>query len=97
MDPHTTITLTLIALPTLVTLGYVGSCAVWPFAACRRCSGGGKKRAPIGRVFRHCGRCGGTGHRLRLGRRAWNAWTRTQRARRAAGTTRPGLPTGRDH
>ncbi|HEY0641568.1 MAG TPA: hypothetical protein VGD67_28405 [Pseudonocardiaceae bacterium] len=79
MDPHTLIITVAVALALLVTLSYVASCAIWPFTACRRCSGAGKRRAPLGRAFRHCPRCQGTGHRLRLGRRAWNTATRINR------------------
>jgi hypothetical protein len=63
------------ALPILlivVTLGYTVACAFWPFAACRRCEGAGKRRSPSGRAWRYCHRCHGTGARLRAGRRAWN-------------------------
>lgn len=58
--------LLLVALGALVL--YVGACAVWPFAACRRCTGTGKRRSPSGKAWRPCGRCGGNGTRVRWGR-----------------------------
>jgi hypothetical protein len=63
----------------LLTLGYFGTCVTWPFAACRRCSGAGKLKSRLGRLYRHCRRCNGTGLRLRLGRRLWNAIQRLHR------------------
>lgn len=62
-------TLTLLAAVWLAL--YVLACVVWPFAACRRCDGTGKRRSPSGRAWRPCGRCGGAGRRVRLGRRVW--------------------------
>ena len=55
--------------------GYVLACLLWPFAACRWCERG-KKRSPGGRAWRVCGHCGGTGARVRLGRRLWSAGIR---------------------
>lgn len=56
-----------------VTLGYVLACWLWPFVACRRCKGNGKRRALFGgRAFGICSRCDGTGRQLRPGRRAIN-------------------------
>ena len=52
--------------------GYLLLCWIWPFTNCRRCHGWGKRKAPIGRGFRHCPRCDGTGHRLRIGRHLLN-------------------------
>lgn len=63
----------------IVTLGYLFTCAVWPFGPCRRCGGTGKLRAPIGRAFRLCRRCDGTGRRIRTGRKLWNHLTRLHR------------------
>ncbi len=57
----------------LVTLGYGFSCWLWPFGACRRCKGSGKRRSPFGRSFGLCRRCDGNGRRLRIGRRIINA------------------------
>lgn len=68
----------LILIPVVVTLGYIAVCAVWPYTACPRCQGTGKRRSPSGRAWRHCRRCDGTGTRLRLGRRAWNHYRRTR-------------------
>lgn len=63
----------------VAALGYYAVlCAVKPFAPCRRCHGAGailrfgKPRA--------CPRCRGRKLRLRLGRRAHNAWRRTHGA-----------------
>jgi hypothetical protein len=56
----------------VVALGcHLVACAVWPFTACRRCKGDGKRRSPSGRAWRLCRRCKGSGARVRLGRRAW--------------------------
>jgi hypothetical protein len=30
----------------VLTLGYLFGCWLWPFAACRRCHGSGKRRSP---------------------------------------------------
>ncbi|WP_433057066.1 hypothetical protein [Dactylosporangium sp. CS-033363] len=57
----------------VVTLGYLLACWLWPFVACRRCKGDGKRRALFGgRAFGICRRCDGTGRQLRPGRRAIN-------------------------
>jgi hypothetical protein len=61
-----------LALILLVTIGYALTCAVWPFAACRRCHGTGRLRSPLGRAYRLCPRCNRTGLRLRIGRRIYN-------------------------
>lgn len=54
----------------LVVAGlYLGSLAIWPYTACGRCSGAGKRRSPSGKAWRPCPRCGGTGRKERLGRR----------------------------
>lgn len=72
----------LIAMAALVLWagGYAILCAVKPFAACRRCRGLGKIER-FGKT-RSCPRCRGQQLRLRVGRRAYNAWRRTH----AAGT-----------
>lgn len=49
---------------------YAVSCWWFPFAHCS-CSGG-KVMREDGKVFRVCRRCGGSGRRLRVGRRVWN-------------------------
>jgi len=64
---------TLIVLGLLLGTGYVLACALWPFAACRRCKGTGKKRSPSGKAWRSCGRCEGSGRRVRLGRLLYEA------------------------
>lgn len=72
MDPHlvvaSAVTITLLA----VALCYALACWIWPFKACRKCDGTGKKRSPSGRAFRLCRRCDGTGRRLRAGRWIYN-------------------------
>lgn len=78
MTPHLPTAITVILALALVTLCYITACAVWPFAACRRCGGTGKHRSPSGRAWRHCHRCHGTGARLRVGRRAWNRYRRSR-------------------
>jgi len=58
--------------------GYAVLCAVKPFAPCRRCAGRGEiERFGKPRV---CPRCRGRKLRLRVGRRAHNAWRRTHEA-----------------
>ncbi|WP_198950101.1 hypothetical protein [Kineosporia sp. A_224] len=72
--------LLLVALAAAWLGGYALACAVWPFAACGRCDGTGKRRSPSGKAFRACPRCKGTARRLRTGRRFW-LWTRGRAAR----------------
>lgn len=60
--------------------GYAVLCAVRPFGPCRRCRGVGEVERF--RKMRTCPRCRGRRLRLRVGRRAHNAWRRTH----AAGT-----------
>ncbi|WP_084598996.1 hypothetical protein [Actinoplanes subtropicus] len=57
----------------IVTFCYGVGCWIWPFGACRRCKGSGKRRSPFGRAFGMCRRCGGDGRRLRVGRRIINS------------------------
>lgn len=67
--PASSVVLILVA----ITFGYVSACVIWPFKACRRCEGSGKRPALFGgRAFRICPRCGGNGRRLRTGRAVWN-------------------------
>ena len=47
---------------------YLAACAWWPFKACRRCDGCGKRRSPSGKAWRPCPRCDGSGRRVRFGR-----------------------------
>ncbi len=68
----------------LPALAYVGLCAWRPLGSCRRCDRTGVRPArplPFGpgwlrRMFtlppRPCRRCGGSGRRIRLGRRAFD-------------------------
>jgi hypothetical protein len=76
MDPHAGPAGTLAVFVLLVTVGYLLTCAVWPFGNCRRCHGAGKLAAPSlfggRRAFRLCPRCHSTGRRLRIGRRVYN-------------------------
>lgn len=58
--------------------GYAVLCAVKPFAPCRKCHGIGKVER-FGKP-RMCPRCHDKKLRLRVGRRAHNAWRRTQQA-----------------
>lgn len=62
-----------------VTFGYLTLIAVWPFKACRRCTGTGKRASPVGRALRVCPRCHGSGLRLRAARRVWNYLARLHR------------------
>jgi hypothetical protein len=72
--------LTAASLLTLaITVGYAGTCVVWPFGPCRRCHGAGKLKSRLGRLYRLCRRCHGTGLRLRYGRRLYNAYKRLNR------------------
>ncbi|GAA4198633.1 hypothetical protein [Actinocatenispora rupis] len=64
------------AVVALIVGGYLASCAVWPFANCRKCKGLGRFHAPSGRAWRRCRRCKGTGARLRTGRRVINHFRR---------------------
>ena len=72
MHPHPIAASTLILASLAVTFCYFGACAVWPFTACRKCRGAGRRRSPSGRAWRYCHHCGGSGARLRTGRRIWN-------------------------
>lgn len=82
MDPLATLASPLVLLLLVVTFGYILACAIWPYQPCPRCHGTGKLRAPFGRALRICGRCRGTGLRLRLGRRIWNHLRRHHTAQR---------------
>lgn len=57
--------------------GYSLACYLWPFTACNRCGGDGKRRSPSGKRFGDCRRCRGTGRQVRLGRRFLNWLYRT--------------------
>ena len=71
--PQATLSGLLCLAAVLLTLGYALGCWIWPFGACRRCHGTGKRRSPFGRAFGLCRRCGGDGRRLRVGRRILNS------------------------
>lgn len=71
--PPTALSGLLLLTLALVTFGYGLGCWIWPFGACRRCKGTGKRRSPFGRAFGLCRRCGGDGRRLRVGRRIINS------------------------
>lgn len=74
---HLTGWLILTGIALLWAAGYVGACAIWPFAKCGRCKGDGKHRSPSGKAWRRCRRCKGTGTRIRVGRRIWT-WLRNK-------------------
>ncbi|MEV4267790.1 hypothetical protein [Kribbella sp. NPDC049584] len=63
---------TVVLIVTVVVAFYLLTCLVWPFGKCRRCKGVGKFRSPFGKAFRHCGKCEGSGLRVRLGRHVIN-------------------------
>ncbi|MGC4940501.1 hypothetical protein [Kribbella sp. DT2] len=65
---------------TAVFAFYLFTCAVWPFGKCRRCKGAGKFKSPFGNAFRHCGRCDGSGLRVRFGRKVISYYRRTRSA-----------------
>jgi hypothetical protein len=56
----------------LVVAGYAAACWRWPFIACPRCKGTGKRPSWWGGSFRDCRRCKGSARRLRTGRRVFN-------------------------
>jgi hypothetical protein len=58
----------------LLTLGYLGTCLLFPFRACKHC----QLQGWLGGI-RFCPACNGTGLRLRAGRRLINALRRTYR------------------
>ncbi len=63
---------TVLLIVTIVVGFYLFTCLVWPFGKCRRCKGVGKFKSPFGNAFRHCGKCDGSGLRVRLGRHVIN-------------------------
>lgn len=86
--------MTLVVVCALVAAAYASLCAGRPFARCRVCRGLGAKSTGAGRLAQLFGRpaaktcrwCGGSGLRLRWGRRAWNRFAKIrERAGRAAG------------
>ena len=55
-------------------IGYLLHCAIWPYKPCRSCHGRKRHMAlSVGaektEAYRHCQWCGGSGERLRLGKR----------------------------
>jgi DnaJ-class molecular chaperone len=79
VNPQLTTASALLLTLTAITVGYAVACWIWPFKACPRCTGTGKRRSPSGRAFRLCRRCDGTGRRLRAGRWIYNQLSRTHR------------------
>lgn len=51
---------------------YAVACVLWPFTACSRCGGSGRRRSPSGKNYGRCRKCKGKGERIRLGRRVMN-------------------------
>jgi hypothetical protein len=82
MTPHNDLDAFALLSLAIVTLGYLATCVIWPFKACRRCAGTGKLRSPVLRAIRLCPQCDASGLRLRFGRRVWNAYQRLPRDRR---------------
>lgn len=73
MNPLSTAASALVLITLLITFGYILACWADPFPKCSTCTGSGRRRIRGGRAWRDCRRCRGTGHRLRLGRRIYNA------------------------
>ncbi|MCX2732511.1 hypothetical protein OOZ19_19910 [Saccharopolyspora sp. NFXS83] len=82
MTPANSASAILIAALLIITLGYVASCVLWPFKACRTCNGEGKFRSPFIRAIRLCPACRSTGLQPRAGLKAWNAYRRLHRTNR---------------
>ena len=55
----------------VAAVAYALAVAVWPLTRHGRCNGTGKLRSPGGRAWRRCPGCGGTGTKIRLGRRVF--------------------------
>lgn len=78
---HTAGQVATVALIVIIAVAfYLLTCAIWPFGKCRRCKGLGKLKSPFGSAFRHCGRCQGSGLRVRLGRHFINHLRATHKA-----------------
>ncbi|RCW38473.1 hypothetical protein DFQ14_12216 [Halopolyspora algeriensis] len=75
MDLDFTTALVLTAL--ILGVGHLLAAAIWPYKACKSCSGG-KKRSPSARYWRSCRVCGGSGKQLRFGRHVLD-WMRAHR------------------
>lgn len=48
---------------------YLLSCWVWPYTTCGVCKGSPRHMSPLGTAWRNCGSCGGSGRKVRLGRK----------------------------
>ncbi|SFW11683.1 hypothetical protein [Amycolatopsis australiensis] len=48
----------------LVVVLYGVSGLIWPHTSCSHCSGG-RHHSPTGKNWRHCGKCGGSGRKVR--------------------------------
>lgn len=57
-----------VLLIALLIVGYATACLIWPYAPCGRCQSG-RHSSPSGEYWRKCRRCGGSGKKIRLGRR----------------------------
>jgi hypothetical protein len=78
---HTAGQIATVALIVTVSIAfYLLTCLVWPFGKCRRCKGAGKLKSPFGNAYRHCGKCDGSGLRVRLGRHVINHIRATHKA-----------------
>lgn len=64
---------TLVLLALALAAGYIVACAWWPYTRHGWCSGTGKRRSPSGKSWRDCGGCAGSGKRVRVGRRVYEA------------------------
>ena len=58
----------------LVLLAYVVECWWFPYGTCLRCRGKKVYRSQFSKGVRKCRRCGGSGERLRVGRRLVVSW-----------------------
>lgn len=63
---------TLIILIIAVAVAYRLSLALWPYTACRTCSGSGRNAGSNRRRWGACRVCGGSGRKERLGVRVLN-------------------------
>lgn len=66
----------LVLLALVAVAVYVAACRWWPYRACPRCDGSGKRRSPGGKTWRRCRRCKGSGTVLRIGRLITNHMTK---------------------
>ena len=78
---HTLAQAATVALIVIIAVAcYLLTCAIWPFGKCRRCKGLGKFKSPFGNAYRQCGKCQGSGLRIRLGRHVINHLRATHKA-----------------